>query len=207
MTAVRRPYLAAATATLAALPPRYLPKLSTWSSPTPTCCGYRSTPMRPIVSTSKAVIAPLPGRFTAARGNAVCLRFYARVSDRSRVCLDIFTYASTNNGLIWSIMGSLPTSACPLRERAVREPIRHAHPGGPEQPGPPLLPGRAASGKHDRVRRATNGNAARERDRPGRQARPVPADDAPGHRIPGGPRAAGPQARYRDPGCARQDHP
>src|SRR5690242_6183672 len=52
MTAVRLPYLAAATATLDALPPRYLPKLSTSSRPTPTCCGYRSTPIRPMVSTS-----------------------------------------------------------------------------------------------------------------------------------------------------------
>src|SRR6185437_12445071 len=100
---------------------------------------------------------PSPWAFHGCpRGNAVCLRFYARVSDRSRVCLDIFTYASTNSGLIWSIMGSLPTSACPLRERAVCEPSRHAHPGGPQQPGPPLLPGRPASGKHDRVRRAAD---------------------------------------------------
>ena len=35
ITAARRPYLAAATATLVALPPSHLPKVSTSSSPTP----------------------------------------------------------------------------------------------------------------------------------------------------------------------------
>src|SRR5215472_3789847 len=59
MTAVRLPYLAAATATLDALPPRYLAKLSTSSRPTPTCCGYRSTPIRPMVSTSNALMLRL----------------------------------------------------------------------------------------------------------------------------------------------------
>ena len=44
--------IAAATATLVALPPRNFPNVSTSSSPTPACSGYRSTPTRPMVSTS-----------------------------------------------------------------------------------------------------------------------------------------------------------
>src|SRR5690242_21637389 len=60
MTALRRPYLAAATATLVALPPIHLPKASTSSSPTPDCNGYRSTPTRPIVRTSRALTRVAP---------------------------------------------------------------------------------------------------------------------------------------------------
>src|SRR4249919_1316633 len=55
MTAVRRPYRAAATATLVAVPPSHLPKVVTSSSPTPTCSGYRSALTRPIVRTSRAL--------------------------------------------------------------------------------------------------------------------------------------------------------
>ena len=78
MTAVRLPYLAAATATLDALPPRYLPKLSTSSRPTPTCCGYRSTPIRPMVSTSNGSAIelglPLRRRFALVAGMSTVLR-------------------------------------------------------------------------------------------------------------------------------------
>src|SRR5882757_8820221 len=62
ITAVRRPCRAAATATFVALPPRNLPNEVTSSSPTPTCNGYRSTPTRPIVITSKSVTPPVPPR-------------------------------------------------------------------------------------------------------------------------------------------------
>ncbi|WP_240670373.1 hypothetical protein [Actinoplanes solisilvae] len=54
ITADRRPYRAAATATFVALPPRNFAKVLTSRSETPICCGYRSTPMRPIVNTSSA---------------------------------------------------------------------------------------------------------------------------------------------------------
>jgi hypothetical protein len=39
MTALRRPWRAAATATFVALPPRYLPNVWTSRSDTPTCSG------------------------------------------------------------------------------------------------------------------------------------------------------------------------
>ena len=52
MTADLRPCLAAATATLVALPLRNRPNDVTCSSATPAWSGYKSTPTRPIVSTS-----------------------------------------------------------------------------------------------------------------------------------------------------------
>src|SRR4249919_2651289 len=79
ITAARRPYLAAATATLVALPPSHLPKVWTSSSPTPTCSGYRSALTRPIVRTSSALTGVL-GRtglrvsraLTLLPGDSVC---------------------------------------------------------------------------------------------------------------------------------------
>src|SRR4051794_26285894 len=41
--------------TLVALPPRYLPKVATSSSPRPSCSGYMSTPIRPTVMRSNGV--------------------------------------------------------------------------------------------------------------------------------------------------------
>src|SRR5689334_7043197 len=116
ITAARRPYLAAATATLVALPPSHLLKVWTSSSPTPTCSGYRSALTRPIVRTSSALTyaphgtepprgwtraahlrvsrasALLPWRFRLLSGGLVgLLFFYACATCRSRVCLDILT--------------------------------------------------------------------------------------------------------------------
>jgi hypothetical protein len=56
ITALRRPWRAAATDTFVALPPRYLPNVCTSRSDTPVCSGYTSTPMRPMVSTSNPAI-------------------------------------------------------------------------------------------------------------------------------------------------------
>src|SRR5690606_3547977 len=67
MTALRRPYLAAATATLVALPPRNLPNLCTCCSGVPTCSGYRSTPTRPMVSTSNASAIEVSGQLGQER--------------------------------------------------------------------------------------------------------------------------------------------
>src|SRR5438046_221608 len=110
MTAVRRPYRAAATATLVALPPSHLPKVSTLSRPTPTCSGYRSALTRPMVRTSKELTRASPGTRQRPARCPECrwlllLRprysFYARFTVRSRVCPDIFTYGGTGNLSTW----------------------------------------------------------------------------------------------------------
>jgi len=49
----RAPSRAAATATFVAVPPSDFANERTSGSATPVCSGYRSTPTRPIVSTSK----------------------------------------------------------------------------------------------------------------------------------------------------------
>src|SRR5919197_799634 len=53
MTALRRPSRAAATATFVALPPSDFENVRTSASGTPICSGYRSTPTRPMVTTSR----------------------------------------------------------------------------------------------------------------------------------------------------------
>src|SRR5918999_915976 len=72
MTAARAPSRAAATATFVGLPPSDLAKVFTRGSVTPICSGYRSTPTRPIVITSKVSVVtarsppPAPGAARAA---------------------------------------------------------------------------------------------------------------------------------------------
>src|SRR5438876_646432 len=58
MTAARRPRRAAATATLVGLPPRDFANVRTSINVTPICSGYRSTPTRPMVMTSRLGILP-----------------------------------------------------------------------------------------------------------------------------------------------------
>jgi hypothetical protein len=55
MTAAPAPSRAAATATFVAVPPSDLANERTSGSATPVCSGYRSTPTRPIVMTSKLI--------------------------------------------------------------------------------------------------------------------------------------------------------
>src|SRR5215471_18858404 len=100
ITADRRPYLAAATATLVALPPSHLPKVCTSSSPTPVCSGYRSTPTRPMVRTSScSPTCPDAPPWKLLLDIGELLTFYACVSGQSRVCIDIFTSGRTWNQL------------------------------------------------------------------------------------------------------------
>src|SRR5439155_2055299 len=58
ITAARRPSRAAATATFVGLPPRDFANVRTSASVTPICSGYRSTPTRPIVITSRLPMLP-----------------------------------------------------------------------------------------------------------------------------------------------------
>jgi hypothetical protein len=60
-SAARAAYLAAATAAFVALPPGHWPNVTTSSGLKAVCIGYRSSPTRPTLSTSKAVtFAHLP---------------------------------------------------------------------------------------------------------------------------------------------------
>src|SRR6185437_14735312 len=231
ITAARRPYLAAATATLVALPPSHLPKVWTSSSPTPTCSGYRSALTRPIVRTSSAVISwppsralrlivpearqmaqwrgrssapgrrnsvaafgpaaaaavadpgstedvsfgPPTGRSRRAggRGPPACeSHAHRRSSPGGSVCCPegrsgycFFTpallagqeYVRTylRNDLTTARLSGViigRTAEVAAAGRGSHGPCRPSHPGGPEQPGPALLPGGTAPGAPDRVR-------------------------------------------------------
>src|SRR5690242_12172463 len=108
MSAARLPSLAAATVTLAALPPRHFPNDVTCSRPTPIWSGYTSTPDRPMASASYVAPAPeawLAVAVTTKLPSAVCVMAViggecARCDidcaprDRvlSRLCPDILTF-------------------------------------------------------------------------------------------------------------------
>src|SRR5215510_6209415 len=180
ITAARRPYLAAATATLVALPPSHLPKVWTSSSPTPTCSGYRSALTRPIVRTSGALTsAPrgagragteprrgrnraarlrvsrastlLPGGFRLVPGGPVGYCRFTPVLLAGQEYVQTYLRNDLTTARLSGVI-MVRTAEVAAGGRGSHEPCRPSHPGGPEQPGPALLPGGAAPGAPDRVR-------------------------------------------------------
>ena len=182
------PSRATATATLPALPPRNLPKVVTSSSDLPVCIGYRSTPTRPMASTSKERVS---GSGTAPPRGAG-----SRWGMASGRC----SKAAARRGLLSTFVRTFDISHCwtclPHTLGAV-----HVIPVTIDRSSPvPALPpaGRAAHGIH-RGRPAPAGRPVRERAGPRRAPRPVPPDRAARHRRARLPRPARAPSRASAP--------